>query len=597
MKRPSDEKERKESPETPLLAAMEAQPTQAEGLDRLFEHYMGQVSVGSRGTFNRQEAAKLALELTGGSAGVYYWPSADNYAKNKAAWLRYSLILGNTTTGVLFLINATDQFLEHEFQEWSTPTDLADILQFPDKKGLFRKELKVLLGSATCAIPFAISAYFFPLPGCRGSCLGVAVTHSEASNTILHAISWGLILTPAFWYYRLPLLPFTWSYRKYKFSQLSEKEKQIVLLNQQIESIYQKYRDLLTEFYNKAVSKIFTDQVNAQIDNSPDRRKAIELIPQMKSIEGIAELAYGDTQESSEPIQPHSSRLWCLCHATHSLLLNGGAKFIGSIFMIAGTIGWIGNPFYLLSEDLDRSTAESIIFGILPAYSMGVLSAFYGSIFVDRFYRFLTTSWDDPRDKLPVEVKLYPKSFLLFTLINAYLSFFSYATAEALIDKIFGSAMWDAFRPHLQNNAYPAMQLLSFMALQDLFVLYARKMAASFGSDDNKILAQLQIQSSCIPQRIQQVKGDVLMSRLRECKEELLTHHLKINPEKLSQDIEYLSQLNDELEQLTNSPEGTPASRGNRSWCNFMEPSSGRSSKKIRLKNVTGSSLQYQSAP
>ena len=148
------------------------------------------------------------MELLGGTGGIYSWPPALAYAKGKQPWLVYSFAITNPLSNVLFLMKASDDLFDTIQRELQVPVELNQLIEIPTKKELVVKYLKISVGSVLCIAPFAAVAYLFPLPKCTETwCLSLTVTHSILTNLILHAVAWNIILTPDFWYYRLPVWP------------------------------------------------------------------------------------------------------------------------------------------------------------------------------------------------------------------------------------------------------------------------------------------------------------------------------------------------------------------------------------------------------
>ena len=95
------------------------------------------------------------------------------------------------------------------------------------------------------------------------TCVAVTVAHSGSANIILHGISWGLILTPQFWYYRIPYLPFEKAFALYKRSRLTPEERHLSEIQQQrIKIVYKKYKNSLSQFLITASEKIVNDSKN-----------------------------------------------------------------------------------------------------------------------------------------------------------------------------------------------------------------------------------------------------------------------------------------------------------------------------------------------
>lgn len=479
------------------------------GLDRLFSHYIKEKE-GDPIALSSRDAMALFLELLGGSGGIYSWPPAMAYAKNMAPWLVYSFAITNPLSNVLFLIKATDGLFDTIQLETNIPPSLGDLIDEKASTGLVQKYTKMSMGSLICVIPFGISVYLFPLPGCVETwCTSLTVTHSVVSNTILHAVSWGLILAPEYWYYRLPVLPFEKLSSLIKNKCFSASEQlEMLALSRQREAIYQRYKDALSCALKSATDKMVGDYLR-HAASSADVLRAIQN-------DGMTFIQFVELGRSA-PIrhaQPVSS--WhSVARQTSTFLSDTGVGILGAGVMVVGCIGWIANPYYVALDRLNLDLPEAITIGSLPAYSTAVLCAFYGAAVFKQIFNYMTTC-NSIRDKFPFEAQLYPKIFALFLVVNLYVSFFAYATGLQLIATVFEDKMWDDYRPTLENISMPTLQLLSFIPLVELFCIVVRKSVSKFGALDNDdtLAARLLYKMSPISYYLQQMKGDALMKSL-----------------------------------------------------------------------------------
>lgn len=231
-------------------------------LEQLYDYFIKETQ-GDPIPFDRMEKFNLFLEILGASAGVYTWPPAAQFAQGKPDWYAKSLIITNPFSSVLFLLRATDDFLDTVIKELKKPRPVAHLLDMPDSNELRIKYAKIMVGSAICAVPFGITTYLFPPPGCSSdACIFSTVIHTGVANAILHAISWGLILTPAFWYYRLPTLPvekaLAWAHER----RLNPTARAIERLRKEEKAIYDKYRLHLGTFIARATEELANDYTN-----------------------------------------------------------------------------------------------------------------------------------------------------------------------------------------------------------------------------------------------------------------------------------------------------------------------------------------------
>lgn len=123
-----------------------------------------------------------------------------------------------------------------------------------------------------------------------------------------------------------------------------------------------------------------------------------------------------------------------------------------------------------------------------------------------------------------------------------------------MIITIFSADLWDAVRPHLQNTAYPSMQLLAFVPLMNLFSLYIQKFAEQYGNDDSKMVSGFQLNSVIIAKRYQQMEGEALMDGIGQYTE-TQKKFFGINLKEYQGDVQKLSELRNSISELEQEPE------------------------------------------
>lgn len=522
---------------------MLARSGETHSIETLYSHFYGE-KYGNAFPFGQWEMGALFLELIGASGGIYSWSSAAEFAKGKSSFMYWSLVLTNPISSVLFLGKATDDLFQYVSTELRRPVAaLANFIELPSRASLKDKYFKMSIGSALCAIPFAITAYLYPIPGCKSTtCLISTVAHSLLANTILHAIS--LHFIAQYWYYRLPILPFEKFYQWYKNGRLNENEKAILKLLNRKNDIHKQYKKTVAGFFHAQTEGVVTRYL-ANNDASP-----------LKSLKG-PESSSARFLEMATPPQPVNALNRCI-KSTHQFLQNTGAGLIGALFMVWGCSGWIASPIFLASQSMRLSYA--CLLGGLPAYSTLVLCAFYGKAIFEKIYSYLTTWPADLREKFSIEARMYPKSFAVFILFNLYVSAFAYATAQQLITAVFGAEVWDDYRSASEDAAVPAMQILSFIPLLDLFSAVVRKMTAKFGDQtDEQVVSRLMLASTAIGTRLQQTKGDELISSLNTYSPRQL-NIFGLDPDQLQNDTKELAEIKQTEEKLL-PPRINPASK------------------------------------
>jgi hypothetical protein len=509
-----------------------------DALQAVFNYYMKEQS-GDPLASTLGGCIIFGTELFGASAGVYYIPPALTYAADKSLFEKISFAAGNTVGAICFLFNATDGLLQSIAQEHSAPPALKDFLTLPSKKTLLKKNSIIFAASAICSVPLGLVAFIYPFPGVSKPIAITMAVHSGLANMVLHAVACAILLKPENrWTYRLPFAPLEAAYARYQQARLSRSARyDLAVIQRRKEEIYAQYKTHLIQLFAATMEKIADDQVKKRGMPEEERQRSMRAVENCNSFSELVALA--DLDPPPEP-----RKLSCLRRSAamvHRGFSHGGAKVAGAAFMSVGAMGWIVDPYYIGRANMGLDITESALFSFLPAYSTAVLLAFYGAELMERSYLWLTNGWNNPANKLPLEARRYPKTFALFMVVNAYLSFFSYATAQQLITTIFGDEMWDAYRPHLRNTATPAMQLISFIPTIDLFVAWTKSLSAKYGTEENKFISRLQLKTQEMLCRLQQLKGEELMASIERLTEAQQIQ-LRIKPAKFNADMERLDQ-------------------------------------------------------
>lgn len=499
-----------------------------DALDEFFNYYLKEL-YDDPIPFGSTEKLHLAIEILGSSSGIYSYPPAWEFAKNKALWLRYCFAITNPISNVLFLMKATDDMLSTITLEVSIPPSLLGTLQRTSNNDLCIKYTKLLLGSIVCSVPFAVTTYLFPLPNCDDdACLGVTVGHSLITNMILHAISWSVILMPDLWYYRIPFLPFEKLFDYIRNTCRTEDEKRIVAFEEDKKIIFEKYQTILCTLFKQGVEEAV--DLSIEQPNSEASKIAMEAIGgKNASLITFIELAH---KRKAKEQPSNLSR----CSPCHLFLLNKGIPASGAFFMLLGCAGWVTSPIYLSSKEGLNNTWSAVV-GSIPAYSTAVLCAFYGSVVFKQIYQYLTSWPSHLKNKFTFETRCHPATFTMLVGLNLFLSWFAYATGQQLINTTFSDSYWDSFRSVLQQIEQPALQLLSFVPLLDLANTVMRRYQAKFGDPTiGREVSRLLVKAELIPKRFKQIPGPKLMADLNQRSPDMLKK-MGIDPIKFKADL------------------------------------------------------------
>ncbi|KTD43662.1 Uncharacterised protein [Legionella quateirensis] len=530
---------------TPLSHSNAPDLTQSS-LSELYDYFIKEHS-GNPIPFNMASKLGLFLEVLGGTGGIYAWPPSWAYAqsKNLAPWLAYSFAISNPLSNVLFLMNATDGLFDYVQAELQPPKEIKDLIELPTTKQLASKYTKMVLGSVVCAIPFGIAVYLFPLPDCtQAPCIDITVAHSIITNTILHAVSWNLILSDEYWYFRLPIIPFEKLFSSLANCRNTSAQNEFLKLSKEQELIFSKYRATIASTFAARAQELVQDHIMKKGSSSQGLRAI-----QNNDMNLIKFVELARTNNPVLPKTQSPSFFRTLLTKANNVLTSGPVGFLGASVLVTGCIGWIANSYYIgAMAGLDITA--NIFAGTLPAYSTGVLCAFYGTFIGKQIYDYLTT-WNGIRDKFSLEAQLYPKTFALFLLANLYISTFAYASGYELINTVFSDPIWDGIRPALLDISIPTLQVLSFLPLTSLFNVVIKKAVAKFGSleNDDTLAARLLLKMDAIKFYLHHMKGDALINDLANLSPEQ-QELLGVDSTEFEEDYGNLERLTTEIQAL-----------------------------------------------
>lgn len=479
-------------------------------LQRLFDHFIKENN-GDPIAFERWEKIGLLIQIIGASGGIYVYPTAVAWGKGRSLFLAKSVAFSNPASNTLFLANATYALVQSVGVEVKSPPEaLKDIVKMPSKSVLRVKHLKMLIGSLICAVPFGINVYLYPFPGCDSKgCLPVSILHAVIANTILHAISWDLILRSENWYYRLPLLPFEKLYRVLTNLCQSDVERALFKIEVRKGAMAKKYKELIKMALMGGVHGIAKRKLL-----SADEFFSLEELKQ-EGFSIIDFVKFGQ-QSITQPLLGQNRQT-----ISQPTFFRKAVGLVGAGLTIMGGAGWVASPIYL-SRQQGLSWPASIAISALPTYSTLVLFSFYGSAISQQLYDYLTTWKGGLKNKFSIEARRHPKKFIGFSVINTYMSIFAFACAQQLISTVFAGDDLDVLRSILFNIALPIFILLSFIPLSSLFDTVLKESVARLGREDDEetLLSRLFLTTFLMCQYLEFLSADSLLNSLNDLTEE-----------------------------------------------------------------------------
>lgn len=441
------------------------------------------------------------------SGAFLYWIPAGAYAKRvdetDNTW-RYQV--GTCIPALAVLYVATDTFFKVHFGT-QIPDELDDVLVNPQTRAQrYTENAAIFLVAAISAL--CLAAVIFTFPPSEKTKFGYLIALAVIiliDNTVLHFLPVKLILNKPV--YRFPFLPFELAYVAYRDRNLSSSDKMEQARQAQVAADRMQLKQLLigriTLAQQRLTKQSFTWNCRGyNVDVPKSLRHLKNADDPLQQILSILPEVKEQEQAASSPT--------CL-----SRLNEGLRKLIvvaGAIWIWSCCTGYYADPvneLYKLTGDY-RSAGP---IAALPIYTLSVLLAFFGELFLGGLYAY-ATNWGKDTPKIPMEVKLYPKVFLLLMAVNAACTPYSFAAAAELVYKNFTGDFWQPFVPYLVGAAKSGIAFVSFLATRDFFMLMLLKWGSHLGGEQSRLVAKTNEQIDQFKNSINLMDGEKLEREL-----------------------------------------------------------------------------------
>jgi hypothetical protein len=492
-------------------------------LTRISNYYLNQDHLLTLSSELKTQALLAFVSITGDI--LYYFP-ASKYSGNAALWLQVSYEAGTLTASLVVLYNATEFFFQFRRSE-HIPPELQDILVTIPKWQQGLKNSFIGLGSMVSSIPLAAVVFGYHPAGEPLWLLSLHAGLILFDNTVLHFLPFYLVMrTPL---YRFPTIPFEKLFEYMQYCRLNEHQKEIFLKNQRQLAIHLQLKQLVMGSLTRAKNRILLEDFSFDVKHGGYKinpGNVVKLLTGNKEKENnlnnlLALAEYGNAQLPSKELIPYQpSRLHTFFSYVNSSL-RYASYCAGAIWVAASCSGYLAEPI----KELKTFTGNDAAAYALPApslYFFGVILVFFGGNALKDIYNYIT-SWGENTAKIPLEIKLYPKTFLLLMLANFYLSPFSFAAAEQLVIDNFSDEFWDFIRPTLIYFARTGIPFLSVTAIMDFYKIILKKFAFHFGGDETKMIAQANSMIEQLINGIWLMKGEILQEDLTYLDDDSLT--------------------------------------------------------------------------
>lgn len=438
--------------------------------EELFNHFVKENHLPSK----TYEVLKQFLMLIISGSGSYnYALPAIRYAQFDDAILisknPVHSVIGTCVPAVAVLYVATDMFLDFHFRG-KVPQQFRDFLALPEsRKQRIFNNFCIFIGAFLSAIPLATTYLTY-----ENNSIPVAVllsTMIQLDNTVLHFLPIKLMLSQPL--YRWPILPVEYLIYALKYCLTSQTKLDRDKRKTQLTNVI----NGLTAALNGKLTAGTENIIHSLLQFRPFRLDYKVTLP-----ENFDNLSLETILEKAPKIIPSKSKFHKVCDSS--------AFLFGSSWLIFGTVGYLANAFTLMDGILDNMSL-SIGLTAMPIYALAVLVVFLaGNMMRDNFNWVLTAF--KGQQNLALEIKLYPKTFMLLELFNIYCACFSYAAAAQMIEDNFTESTWKDALPFFIWSAITGIIFLGCNAVHGAYETLLRKYTLHFGSPDAKALVQLQ---------------------------------------------------------------------------------------------------------
>lgn len=456
-----------------------------------------------------ESAKQILLALVSISGAPLYAIPAYDFAKENfgdSDFYNISFIVGTCTPALVVLYNSTDFFLIMRGAQ-HVPKELLTILINPlTFKQRLGRDIAIFTGSLLSAIPLAVISLVYPIPGVPTGVTYTLATAALIDNTVLHFLPIQLAMQQE--RYRIPVLPLEYGSRFIMrcLESAEQKEKK---------ALAEKKMEIYGDLKNRLIGSLMQSQKNISIGGMkftpsklaytavlPDDLKQMAVAPDKTTgIEKLTSLANYKLPGTAAVFNYGSS------------IINELVYGVGAFWVVSSCSGYLAATPTLLTE-LTGSLGLGVSLALPSMYFLTVLMSFWGGSAAQEIYQYLT-AWGSDEIKIPLEFKLYPKSFALLTVFAVYISVFSYATANKLIDDNFSDKIWDDIRPGLVWLSRTGVPYLGLYAMLAFYKTVINKFAMLFGGDDEKTVVRLKNMISSLVIGIGLMPGEELFLSLK----------------------------------------------------------------------------------
>lgn len=433
--------------------------------------------------------------------------------------------------GVLY--TATGTFWHERKNEREIPLDLHEVLESPLTP--FQQKMKdagIFIGAALSAVPFTAISLLYPIPFLPRWLSLVQTGIVGIDNTILHFLPVHLAFQNRF--YRFPIYIFEYLYEQIKNYRQTEGERTAKQNRALAANIIQEFKQALAGTLDRALDnlalngmKFNNQQVAYQNNLPPDIKNLLDSTTTTKtSLNKLLALANYHPSSLTPPTDTHQKI---------DAFMMPNVYAVGALWVIASCAGYIAAPVNQMTE-LTGSLIAGCFAALPPTYFFIVLLAWIGGNSLQGVYQYLT-HWGENDGKLPVEFKVYPKTFTVLALMDAFMASFSYGASNKTIEDNYKGEL-AVLLPALTALSETGISFIGFIGLFNVFSILLNKFAQYFGNDTAREMVQIKNMIKSFKDHLPLLKPEELVEALERLPNDQLAALTNLSKDELTAKLE-----------------------------------------------------------
>jgi hypothetical protein len=465
---------------------------------------------------------QLFLFIVAVSGCAVYALPADKYADEEydhSVAMRVLFVICTCLPAFGFLNMATDTFLQQRKKERSIPLALNDILQSPLTP--FQQNMKdagIVVGAALSAVPFTVVSIVYPLPFLPRVVSWLQSAVVGIDNTILHF--WPVFLAFQNPFYRFPTYIFESMYAKIKYFRMTAEQRTEKENKAKLAQLVGELKGGINRMLGKSLNNLALHGMNLNTSSllyELDLPDDIHSLLDSRTLPLSKLLALANFHPAASKAEDQQQGRWDRAGVDKVMLPL--IYVLGALWVITSCAGYLAAPINQLVS-ITGSTIGGTIGAVTPSYFFLVLLAWIGGNSLQGVYHYLT-HWGEQDVKLPLEFKIYPKTFMFLTLLDAFFASFSYGASNQTIKDNFEGDLAPLV-PALLVLSETGISFVGFIGLFNVYSNLLNKYAQYFGNEEAREIVLIKNMIISLMDSLPLIKANELLESLEELPEEQL---------------------------------------------------------------------------